>query len=910
MNARLSTLLVVALLTGCPGPTPTPDGGSAVTPVLTSVSPSSGPVAGGTSVTVNGTNFVNGATVTFGGLPAVVTFETDRKLTAITPAAASTSAVGPVAVAVTNPGGKSSSLTGAFTYEGTTSTKTISEAILQNPADTTNTSAAATVSVVVSAHVEVPTVTTGTGQGMGVRAQVGFSTTVGATPLSSDFTWTDASYVGDVDGAASGDKARDSYSGAVMLPAPTTGTNLIYFVAARFSVDGGVTWTIADRDGAANGVTTTQLSKVTVTRASVEWCKLGGELVEAPPMVSLRGSAMGPVVYGQVFKSTVTTVVGAGAGIKGALGYGPAGSDPSTWTWVAATFNTDTGGGANDEFQAVLPNPGVGTYKYAFRFNHADGPWSYCDADGLANGGFTEDQAGTLTVQTVGIDSCILQFPDALTSYEARASAPVFGRVFVQGLTEAVGAGAGIEGQLGYGASAVAPTDPSWTWTFNSIFNLDDPGGGDEYRATFLGPAPGTYAYAWRFRVSGGPWTYCDKDGSTNGLQQAQLGVLNATPFDVTTCQLESANSAQTVLPNSTTQAMSVLVTVPSLTDGIGQGAGLPMEIGYGAVGTQPSTWTNWTAATFANDANLADRYTATITAPATSGAYAVAFRTHVGSHPVVYCDLDGSQNGYQQAQAGRVTVASALISACKLNTVSSFNLPSGSPLSVSATATIPGVSSNAGASPNLQVQIGIGPVGSNGSTSNLWGWQGATYFGENGAADEFRVTTYPAYTGGRTVAARASLDGLSWIYCDLNGSDVGGYEVAQQYDVTVSNHVEFDYCNLQAPAFADGGTVIYGQIYEPGLTPNITAPITAQLGLGNETEDPGFAWTWSTGTFNGIRQTNNNEYMKALPIDAGVGQRYTFRYTVDGGIWCYGDLDGSQNGFSGGSNVGLVTPP
>jgi hypothetical protein len=588
---------------------------------------------------------VTGATVTFDSVLATnITFESDHRLTAVTPA----QGAGVVAVTVTNPGGKISTLPAAFTYTGSSNGKTITEAVLQNPADTTDASGLATVSINVVGHVQVPTVTNGTGQGSGVRAQVGFGTTVGATPAGTDFTWTDAAYVADVDGAA-GDQARDSYSGAVSLPGPTTSSQVIYFLAIRFSVDDGVSWTIADRDGSANGVTSAQLARVTVTRTSVDWCKLGGELVEAPPIVSLRGTAMGPVVYGQVFKATVTSVAGAGAGIKGALGYGDAGTDPATWNWIAATFNTDTGAGANDEFQAQLPNPGNGSWKFAFRFNHADGPWSYCDADGLATGGFSEAQAGTLNVSTT--NSCIL-------------------------------------------------------------------------------------------------------------------------------------------------------------------------------------------------------------------------------------------------------------------NSVSASTLASGSPLTVTARMLIPGVSGNVGASPNLRMQIGIGPRADNASTSALWGWKEAAFSADVAGQDEFAATVYPAYTGMRAVSARATVDGVTWTYCDLNGSDLGGYEVTQQYDVVVGNHVEFNFCNLQSPATADGGTMIFGQIFQPGLTPNPAAPIIAQLGIGPESEDPGLAWTWLPATFNVVANTNNNEYQRVLPTDAGVGLRYAFRYSLDAGVWCYGDLNGSNtNGFSGGANIGLITP-
>ena len=98
----------------------------------------------------------------------------------------------------------------------------------------------------------------------------------------------------------------------------------------------------------------------------------------------------------------------------------------------------------------------------------------------------------------------------------------------------------------------------------------------------------------------------------------------------------------------------------------------------------------------------------------------------------------------------------------------------------------------------------------------------------------------------------------------------------------------------------------MYGQVYEPGLTPNASAPIIAQLGVGPESADPGYGWTWSAAPFSGT-VGNNNEFARAISATAGAS--YAFRYTVDGGVWCYGDLDGSQNGFSGGANVGLVIP-
>ncbi|MCI0342714.1 MAG: IPT/TIG domain-containing protein [Planctomycetales bacterium] len=82
-------------------------------PSLTSVSPASGPETGGTLITLTGTFFASGATVTVGGTAATsVTFVSSTTLTAVTPAGTA----GAVAVTVTNPDTQSSTLASGFTY--------------------------------------------------------------------------------------------------------------------------------------------------------------------------------------------------------------------------------------------------------------------------------------------------------------------------------------------------------------------------------------------------------------------------------------------------------------------------------------------------------------------------------------------------------------------------------------------------------------------------------------------------------------------------------------------------------------------------------------------------------------------------------------------------------------------------
>ena len=81
-------------------------------PTVTAISPSLGPTSGGKRVTITGTNFVDGATVTIGGNAATDVVITATKIYAKTPAGSAGSAD----VVVSNPASQSDTLTAGFTY--------------------------------------------------------------------------------------------------------------------------------------------------------------------------------------------------------------------------------------------------------------------------------------------------------------------------------------------------------------------------------------------------------------------------------------------------------------------------------------------------------------------------------------------------------------------------------------------------------------------------------------------------------------------------------------------------------------------------------------------------------------------------------------------------------------------------
>ncbi|MCA1667275.1 MAG: IPT/TIG domain-containing protein [Thermomicrobia bacterium] len=87
---------------------------TSVMPSVSAIAPTSGPMAGGATITLSGANFDPLATVTFGGIVATdIAVSADEKvLTAVSPS----HAAGMVDVVVTNPGNRSFSVHNGFTY--------------------------------------------------------------------------------------------------------------------------------------------------------------------------------------------------------------------------------------------------------------------------------------------------------------------------------------------------------------------------------------------------------------------------------------------------------------------------------------------------------------------------------------------------------------------------------------------------------------------------------------------------------------------------------------------------------------------------------------------------------------------------------------------------------------------------
>lgn len=102
-------------------------------PMVSQLTPSSGPITGGNTVIINGTNFLPGVTVTFNGTPGTVTLLSSSELSVIVPALTfegppmlKETTTEPVDVVVTNTDGQKTVLSASYTYTSTISITGIS----------------------------------------------------------------------------------------------------------------------------------------------------------------------------------------------------------------------------------------------------------------------------------------------------------------------------------------------------------------------------------------------------------------------------------------------------------------------------------------------------------------------------------------------------------------------------------------------------------------------------------------------------------------------------------------------------------------------------------------------------------------------------------------------------------------
>ncbi len=131
-----------------------------------------------------------------------------------------------------------------------------------------------------------------------------------------------------------------------------------------------------------------------------------------------------------------------------------------------------------------------------------------------------------------------LQWPPTMTHTISTVNRTdtAYGQVWIDGVTSQPGPAPALWAQLGFGPEGTNPAgNAAWTWV-DASFNVNA-GNNDEFRASLLPEAVGTFDYVYRYSTTGGrDWLYADQNGPVaTGALPLNPGTLTVTSSGDTT---------------------------------------------------------------------------------------------------------------------------------------------------------------------------------------------------------------------------------------------------------------------------------------------------------------------------------------------------------------------------------------
>ncbi len=398
----------------------------------------------------------------------------------------------------------------------------------------------------------------------GLRAQLGYGAD-GSAP-GGEWTWIDAVPNAGYDAAGDGGEPNnDEYQAALAIAELGA-----WDFAFRFTRDDGETWTYCDRaagdgmDGSEDGYQADRAGQISVVAGpphpaagevvvteimfdtaaplaenKAEWIELqnvsderrslgGCALADMDNEAAIAGGVLAP---GEValFARSADPALNGGLEVDGTFGFALGNNGD------AVALRCDDV--VVDLYAYDQPAPATSLQRDPEgRWCHAVDVYFEDEAvEGSAHRG-TPGAANPACPAPASVDWCAHQFPEVVSA-QAGAELVVYGVVREEGLTDLTPMtddSPRLEAEAGVGPDGTDPVAGGWQWVAglpNPGWNGDERGhpDDDEYQATLTVPEPGEYDLAWRFRLDGGAWTYCDlSPGSEDGYQAESAGALTA----------------------------------------------------------------------------------------------------------------------------------------------------------------------------------------------------------------------------------------------------------------------------------------------------------------------------------------------------------------------------------------------
>ncbi len=306
----------------------------------------------------------------------------------------------------------------------------------------------------------------------------------------------------------------------------------------------------------------------------------------------------------------------------------------------------------------------------------------------------------------------------AIASIDEGSTVAVYGQVYEPTITEAAGQGAGVTAELGYSTTNTNPN----TWSNWSLASFNTQvGDNDEFVANLgSGLIPGTYYYAYRYKINTGAYLY----GGTAGVWNNDSGVLTVNSNVVDAGQVTVSPAS---VPEGTSSTATVEIYEPGLTDVTYNAANQTVEFAYvSGTDSNPSTWSAllWTSTGVTqSDAGNNDRYSFTLPNNLALGTYYIAARVKkAGSTEWRYL---GSNWGTWSSSAS-LSVVSNKVDWANIQSPISGTILTGSSYTVYSQVHEPNVTGDANSHAGITAWIGYNTANV-APTSGGWTWVAAT---------------------------------------------------------------------------------------------------------------------------------------------------------------------------------------
>ncbi|WP_179022220.1 T9SS type A sorting domain-containing protein [Winogradskyella forsetii] len=428
-------------------------------------------------------------------------------------------------------------------------------------------------------------------------------------------------------------------------------TNGTYYIAAGAS---NMTFG-ADFDVTSTNTTATFTMYINVSTPSndtVDYCNLqfpnSGIITEGGSFTA----------YAQIYQDGITDPAGQGGNIEAWIGYSSTNANSvadftSGWTWVPATYNTDSGN--NDEYQATFGAAfAPGEYYYVSRFSYNSGAFAYGGINpGSTGGNFwdgTTAVSGELTVNSASIPTTVATLNvngcGDSDSYSGAYASVTDGVVWAELIYDGNCTKITVDTQ---NSTSSIDTEIGLYDNFGNLIGNDDDGGaGSLSSLTELGLPAGTYFIAaGAFNITFGATNF---GATTNDTSSTGTLYINAsTPNLVDFCNLQSPSSG-TINVGGDFDVYAQIFEA-GRTDAAGQGANISAWIGYNTTDAITTAdfatgWT-WIPATYNTDSGNNDEYQAEIGSGLPVGNYFYVSRFTVDGGDFAYGGINpGSTDG------------------------------------------------------------------------------------------------------------------------------------------------------------------------------------------------------------------------------------------------------------------------